>query len=45
MEAIVSDVPTIVTTMREDLFAYNSDLKRYKPNSMTPFDNIMNVDI
>jgi peptide/nickel transport system substrate-binding protein len=29
----------------EDLFAYNKDLKNYDPNTITPFDNMMNVDI
>ena len=43
--ALNRDVPTIVTSMREDLFAYNSDLKNYHPNNLTPFDNMMEVDI
>jgi peptide/nickel transport system substrate-binding protein len=45
MERFVKDVPSIVTKMREDLFAYNGDLKNYNPNSVTIFDNMMNVDI
>lgn len=45
MERLVADVPTIVMQMREDMFAFNSDLKGYHPNSVTPFDNMLNVDI
>jgi peptide/nickel transport system substrate-binding protein len=45
MQAFVDDVPSIVSLLREDLFAYNRDLKGYHPNSVTPFDNMMNVDI
>jgi peptide/nickel transport system substrate-binding protein len=42
---LVKDVPTIVTALREDIFAYNSDLKNFHPNAITPFDNMLNVDI
>ena len=45
MEEFTKDVPSIVTMLREDLFAYDSDLKNYAPNNLTPFDNMMNVDI
>jgi peptide/nickel transport system substrate-binding protein len=45
MQAFVKDVPSIVAFVREDMFAYNTDLKNYRPNSLTPFDNMMNVDI
>jgi peptide/nickel transport system substrate-binding protein len=45
MEELVKDVPSVVTMMREDLFAYNRDLKNYSPNNVTPFDNMMDVDI
>ncbi len=41
----VADVPSIVEDLREDLFAYNKDLKNYHPNNVTPFDNMMDVDI
>jgi peptide/nickel transport system substrate-binding protein len=41
----VKDVPSIVSFLREDLFAYNRDLKNYHPNNLTPFDNMMDVDI
>jgi peptide/nickel transport system substrate-binding protein len=44
-EQLVKDVPMFVTSLREDIFAYNSDLKNFHPNAITPFDNMMNVDI
>jgi peptide/nickel transport system substrate-binding protein len=45
MQEFVKDVPSIVSALREDLFAYNKDLKNYEPNDITPFDNMMKVDI
>ena len=45
MHEFVKDVPSIVSSLRIDLFAYNRDLKNYHPNNVTPFDNMMNVDI
>jgi peptide/nickel transport system substrate-binding protein len=45
MQEFVKDVPSIVTFLRVDLFAHNKDLKNYRPNNLTPFDNMMNVDI
>jgi peptide/nickel transport system substrate-binding protein len=44
-EAFVKDVPSIVTSLREDIFLYNKDLKNWHPNAITPFDNMMDVDI
>jgi peptide/nickel transport system substrate-binding protein len=44
-EAFVADAPSIVTSLREDVFAYNSDLKDFHPNGVSPFDNMMEVDI
>ena len=44
-QELVKDVPTIVTRLREDIFAYNSDLRNFHPSAVTPFDNMMNVDI
>ena len=41
----VQDVPVIVTSEREDIYAYNKDLKNFHPNGVTPFDNMMDVDI
>ena len=42
---LVHDVPTIVTGIAEDIYAYNSDLKNFHPSAITPFDNMMDVDI
>jgi hypothetical protein len=36
---------SIVSFLHEDLFAYNKDLKNDHPNNLTPFDNMMDVDI
>jgi len=44
-EAFDADVPSFVTTLREDVWAYNSDLKNFHPNGVSPFDNMMDVDI
>jgi peptide/nickel transport system substrate-binding protein len=45
MREFIADTPSIVTFIREDIFGYNKDLKNYHPNNLTPFDNMMNVDI
>ena len=45
MQQFVKDAPSIVSYLRVDLFAYNKDLKNYHPNTITPFDNMMDVDI
>jgi peptide/nickel transport system substrate-binding protein len=42
---IANDVPTIVLDSREDIYAVNADLKNYRPNAVSPFDDFMNVDI
>ena len=44
-EQIVKDVATVVMTLREDMYAYNEDLQNFHPNAVTPFDDMMNVDI
>ena len=44
-QEFVKDVPSIVTSLREDILAYNKDLKNFHPNNITPFDNMMDVDI
>jgi len=44
-EQMVRDVATIVLDIRKDTFAFNSDLKGYHPNQVTPFDDISKVDI
>jgi peptide/nickel transport system substrate-binding protein len=45
MHELVKDAPTIITGIAEDIFAYNSDLKNFHPSAITPFDNMMDVDI
>jgi hypothetical protein len=42
---LASDVPIIVNNGRENLFAYNKDLKNFHPNDVSVFDDMMNVDI
>jgi peptide/nickel transport system substrate-binding protein len=42
---IAGDVPTIVLNFREDMYAFNDDLRNFHPNAVTPFDDMMNVDI
>ena len=44
-EQIVRDYPLAVLYISEDIFAYNADLKNFRPNAVTPFDDMMNVDI
>ncbi len=43
--ALVRDVPTIVLDAREDLFAYNDDLRDFHPNQVTAFDDLVDADI
>lgn len=45
VQQFVQDVPVVVMTQREDIYAYNSDLKNFHPNALTTFDNMMDVDI
>jgi peptide/nickel transport system substrate-binding protein len=42
---VAHDDPVIVENGRENIFGYNKDLKNFHPNSATPFDDMMNVDI
>jgi peptide/nickel transport system substrate-binding protein len=44
-DRIAQDVPTIVMDIRDNIAAYNSDLKNWKPNLTNPFDDMMKVDI
>jgi peptide/nickel transport system substrate-binding protein len=44
-ETIASDVPLIVLDAREDLFAYNDDLRDFHPNQVTAFDDLVEADI
>ncbi len=41
----VHDVPSVVTSISENIYADNSDLKNFHPGALTPFDNMMDVDI
>jgi peptide/nickel transport system substrate-binding protein len=38
-------VPQVVTTGREDIIFFNSDLKNFHPGALTIFDQMMDVDI
>ncbi len=42
---LVEAAPTVVTSTRQQLAGYNDDLKDWHPNSLSPFDDMMNVDI
>ena len=42
---VAADVPEIILSINEDIYAYNSDLKGFHPNQASPFDDFMNVDI
>lgn len=42
---IESDVPVIVITGAESIYAVNRDIKNFTPNSITPFDDMLRVDI
>lgn len=44
-EQLAADVPMIVTTGREDIYAVNADLRNFAPNGVSQFDDFMNVDI
>jgi ABC-type transport system substrate-binding protein len=45
-EQIFKDVPVIVLDSRNEIFAFNDDLKNFNPGySNAPFDDMMNVDI
>ena len=45
MRQIIADAPTIVLGVSKEGFAYNTDLKGYRPGNITNFDDMMNVDI
>lgn len=45
MEQLAKDVPTIITNGRVDISVFNRDLKNFHPNGVSPFDNMMDVDI
>jgi peptide/nickel transport system substrate-binding protein len=43
--AVYGDVPTVILDVRKQLAAYNEDLKGWHPNSVSPFDDMLDVDI
>lgn len=45
LHIIDDDVVVIVTTGREDLFGINNAVKNFTPNSATPFDDMLGVDV
>jgi peptide/nickel transport system substrate-binding protein len=42
---LIEDVPFITIRMRESIFTYNNAVKGFAPNAVTPFDDMMNVDV
>jgi peptide/nickel transport system substrate-binding protein len=42
---LAREVPTMVLDSREDVYAYNSDLKNFHPNQVSVFDDAMDLDI
>jgi peptide/nickel transport system substrate-binding protein len=44
-DEIARQVPIVVLDIRDNIYAYNSDLKGWHPNPVAPFDDMMNVDI
>ena len=45
MQIFVHDVPMFVTSVHENIGVANLDLKGFHPNTVSPFDDMMNVDI
>ncbi len=43
--SVYAEVPTVIITSRRELAGYNSDLKNWRPSSISPFDNMLKVDI
>lgn len=44
-EQLVKDVPTVVIMGTQLVWAENRDLKHFHPGAISPFDNMMDVDI
>jgi peptide/nickel transport system substrate-binding protein len=42
---LVHDAPMVVLDAREDGYAFNDDLRGFKPNQVTPFGDLVDVDI
>ena len=45
LKIIDDEVPYVVLFIQEAVHVYNDDLTGWRPNSATPFDDFMNVDI
>jgi peptide/nickel transport system substrate-binding protein len=45
LHLIDDEALVIVTIGREDLFGVNTAVKDFRPNSATPFDDLLNVDV
>jgi len=39
------DAPTVMLDTRQEMFAFNDDLKNWHPNAVVPFDDMLKVDI
>ncbi|GAC1312325.1 MAG: peptide ABC transporter substrate-binding protein [Vulcanimicrobiaceae bacterium] len=44
-EAVYAAVPTVILDTRKELEAYSDDLKNWHPNPVSPFDDMLAVDI
>ena len=44
-EQLAKDLPEVVLWSVQNLYVHNKDLKGFHPNGVTPFDDMMNVDI
>ncbi len=42
---LLEDAPTIVLDTRKEIAGYNADLKNWHPNPVSPFDDMLDVDI
>ncbi len=42
---LVSDVPTIILEMNDDIYVATSRLHNFHPNAYSPFDDMMDVDL
>jgi hypothetical protein len=44
-EELAKERPQITVSIPDGGYIYNKDLKGWNPNAVTPFDDMMNVDI
>ncbi len=42
---LAAQVPTVVLDARVDVYAFNDDLRGFRPNQVTPFDDLVDADI